>query len=239
MIDPSASRADTRATIVEVAAGLLREHGPTAVTTRRVAATAGVQAPTIYRLFGDKDGLLDAVAEHTMATFVSTKAAVVAAASADGIDPLDDLHAGWSAQIDFGVSNPALFALLSDPDRVARSPAAVSGKHVLEERVHRVALTGRLRVSEPRAVGLIQAAGIGAIQTLLSTPPEHRDPGLADALFEAVLHHILTDANRSADHSETLAATVAFRAVAPRLHTLSTAERHLLADWLDRALAGH
>jgi AcrR family transcriptional regulator len=36
--------------------------GRRAVTTRAVAAGAGVQAPTIYRLFGDKDGLLDALA---------------------------------------------------------------------------------------------------------------------------------------------------------------------------------
>jgi hypothetical protein len=43
-------------------------------------------------------------------------------------------------------------------------------RRVLESRVHRVAVTGRLGVSEQRAVNIIQAAGIGAIQTLLSTP---------------------------------------------------------------------
>ena len=68
------SRSATRSIIIDVAAQLLQEHGPLAVTTRGVADRAGVQAPTIYRLFGDKDGLLDAVAEHVMATFVSAKA---------------------------------------------------------------------------------------------------------------------------------------------------------------------
>ena len=63
-----AGRRGTRANLVEVAAQLLREQGPTGVTTRAVAQAAGVQAPTIYRLFGDKDGLLDAVAEHVFAT---------------------------------------------------------------------------------------------------------------------------------------------------------------------------
>jgi hypothetical protein len=29
--------------------------------------------------------------------------------------------------------------------------------------------------------GTIQAAGLGVIQTLLATPPEHRDPGLANS----------------------------------------------------------
>jgi len=46
-------RGETRSTLVRVAARLLRERGAAAVTTRAVAEAAGVQAPTIYRLFGD------------------------------------------------------------------------------------------------------------------------------------------------------------------------------------------
>jgi AcrR family transcriptional regulator len=235
VIDAPSRRSDTRARIVEVAARLLREHGPAAVTTRGVAEEAGVQAPAIYRLFGDKDGLLDAVAEHVMATYVAGKAAIVQAASADNVDPLDDLRAGWEMQIEFGVANPALFRLLSDPDRVVHSPAAQAGRRVLESRVRRVAASGRLRVSEQRAVDVIQAAGIGVIQTLLSTPPERRDAGLAQSMYEAVLGQILTDAPEPPAHGP-MAATVAFRAVAPHLDMLSAAERRLLADWLDRAV---
>ena len=235
MIDVTSTRADTRSRIVDVAARLLREEGPAAVTTRGVADGAGVQAPTIYRLFGDKDGLLEAVAEYVMATFVSAKAEIVSAASAADIDPLDDLRAGWAMQIDFGVANPAIFRLLSDPGRVLHSPAAQSGKRVLESRIHRVAATRRLRVGERRAVDLIQAAGIGTIQTLLSTTPDHRDPGLADAMFEAVLGQILIDAPDRAEGGS-IATAVAFRAIAPGLHMLSESERQLLAEWLDRAI---
>ena len=68
---------DTRARIVDAAARLLREAGPAAVTTRGVAEAAGLQAPAIYRLFGDKDGLLEAVAEHVLATWVDSKARTV------------------------------------------------------------------------------------------------------------------------------------------------------------------
>lgn len=39
-----------------------------AVPTRPVAKVAGVPAPTIFWKFGDKDGLMGAVAEHVMAT---------------------------------------------------------------------------------------------------------------------------------------------------------------------------
>src|SRR5215203_1814232 len=134
MAEETSRRSDTRSRIVDVAARLLREQGPAGVTTRGVAEAAGVQAPAIYRLFGDKDGLLDAVAEHVMATQVSGKEAVVQAASADGVDPLDDLRAGWEAQIEFGVANPGLFRLLSDPDRALSSPAAQAGRQVLAAR---------------------------------------------------------------------------------------------------------
>jgi len=231
----TSSRSDTQSKIVDVAARLLREHGPAAVTTRRVAEGAGVQAPTIYRLFGDKNGLLDAVAEHVMATYVSAKAAIVEAASTDDVDPLDDLRAGWETQIDFGVANPTLFGLLSDPCRELRSPAAQSGKHVLKSRIHRIAVTGRLRVSEQRAVELIHAAGTGTVLTILSTPLEQRDHGLVEDMYDAVLRQILTNAPERARNGS-MATAVACRAIAPRLDMLSDAERQLLAEWLDRAI---
>ena len=131
-------------------------------------------------------------------------------ASADDVDPLDDLRAGWQSQIAFGVANPALFRLLSDPTRVAGSPGAQQGRRVLEARVHRIAAAGRLRVSEPRAVGMIPAGGVGVIQTLLATPPQHRDPELAERMYEAVLAQILTDAPAPADGGP-IATAVTFR----------------------------
>lgn len=235
MIDTTVRPTETRARIVDVAARLLRERGPAAVTTRGVADGAGVQAPAIYRLFGDKDGLLEAVAEHVMTTFVTAKAMVVEAASAGDVDPVDDLRAGWQTQIDFGIANPALFRLLSDPGRVVRSPAARAGRQLLESRVHRVAVRGELGVGERRAVDLIQAAGIGTIHTILSTPQDLRDPGLADAAFDAVLRQILVEPPERSG-SGSLAAAVAFRAIAPGLDMLSVAERKLMTEWLDRAI---
>jgi hypothetical protein len=133
--------------------------------------------------------------------------------------------------IDFGVGNPSLFRLLSDPDRVRQSPAARTGREVLEARIHRVAATGRLRVSEQRATSLLQAAAIGAIQTLLATPPEDPDPGLAESMCDAVLGQIITDppAPAPAD-GDTIATAVALRAMAPRLDALTRAERQMLAS---------
>ena len=231
-----ATRTDTRAAIVEAAADLLREGGSTAVTTRGVAETAGVQAPTIYRLFGDKDGLLEAVAEHVMADFVAVKTTAVEAATAADLDPLDDLRASWHQQISFGMTNPAVFRLLSDPDRVVASPAASAGRAVLAARVHRLAMTGRLRVSEQRAVDLIQAAGVGTIQAQLSRPVDQRDPELGDVMLEAVLGRILTDASTEVP-SGAVTTAIALRALVPQLEGLSHSEQQLLIDWLDRVAA--
>ena len=63
----------TRERIVETAASLLADGGREAVTTRAVATAAGVQPPTIYRLFGDKVGLLDAVTEHGFQAYLATR----------------------------------------------------------------------------------------------------------------------------------------------------------------------
>ncbi|RSM67968.1 TetR/AcrR family transcriptional regulator [Kibdelosporangium aridum] len=225
----NASRHKTRERIVEVAAQLLRTQGPHAVTTRAVAQAAEMQAPTIYRFFEDKDALLDAVAEHIFAAYVAGKTLVE-----DSGDPVADLRAGWDMHIDFGLTNPAVFGLLTAPGRGARSPAAAAGLEVLRARVHRVAAAGRLRVTERRAIELIHAAGTGTVLALLSVPPQDRDLGLADAMYEAMMRSILTDAPTLPADSPT-AVAVAFRAVAPKLPMLTSAERALLAEWLDRA----
>ncbi|NHC46457.1 TetR/AcrR family transcriptional regulator [Motilibacter aurantiacus] len=226
-------RPDTSARIVEAAARLLREHGPTAVTTRAVADAAGVQAPAIYRAFGDKDGLLEAVAEHVLAGQVAAKAATVEAARAEDADPVEELRAGWRSQIEFGLANPALFRMLSDPDRALRSPAARAGRDVLAARVRRIAEAGRLQVPEQRAVDLVQAAGVGTVTTLLATAPERRDPTLAEAMLDAVLREVLVG-RPAPTRPGPASAAVALRAQAHALDVLSAAERALLAEWLER-----
>ena len=114
---PVHDHGDVRSGIVEAAARLLRTEGAHAVTTRAVARQAGVQPPTIYRLFGDKDGLIDAVAEHVMAAYVSEK---TDAAARPDTDPVAELHEAWRAHVAFGVANAELYVLLTPP---AAAPA--------------------------------------------------------------------------------------------------------------------
>ncbi|MGW5714647.1 TetR/AcrR family transcriptional regulator [Amycolatopsis sp. NPDC003865] len=202
-------RSETRTRILDTAARLLHDEGAAALTIRAVARAAGLQAPALYRFFEDKDALLDAVAEHVLAAYVSEKK------PNEDSDPVEDLRTGWAAHIGFGLANPALFGLLVTPGR--ESPAAEAGLAVLRARVRRVAEAGRLRVPEPLAVELIHAAGTGAVLTLLARPAE----GLADAMYDAVAARILTGAP-------------APPAIPPEPPTLTAAERALLQEWLDR-----
>ena len=226
--DPGSTRDRTRAQLVEVAADLLATQGQDAVTTRSVALAAGVQAPTIYRLFGDKNGLLDAVAEHGFATYVACKPPV-----GTGADPVDGLRAGWELHVGFGLANPELFRLLHTALRTPGGrAAAAAGVSVLRDRVHRVAEAGRLRVTERRAVDLIHAAGTGVVFTLIDQAEDERDDTLADTAWESVCAAILTDA--TAPSAGPAAAAVTLRAALPDLTALTAAERALLGDWLDR-----
>ncbi|CAN5236038.1 TetR/AcrR family transcriptional regulator [soil metagenome] len=226
---PPSPRDDTRQRLIEVAADLLATKGPAAVTTRSVAVAAGVQAPMIYRLFGDKDGLLSAVAEHGFASYLAQKRVAVV-----DDDPVADLRAGWDLHVGFGLANPALFRLMHTAMQTPDGRSAVeAGADVLRNRVLRVARAGRLRVAEQRAVHLIHAAGTGVVFALID-PPEHlRDPGLADLAWVAVCAAILTDADTSRS-SGPIVAAVALRAALPDLAMFTPGESGLLGEWLDR-----
>jgi AcrR family transcriptional regulator len=220
------------ARIVEAAATLLAGGGLPAVTTRAVAHAAGVQAPTIYRLFGDKDGLLEVVAQQVMASYVADKQAQPSTPH-----PVDDLRAAWHRHIEFGLANPDLFALLHAHGGRPPLAAAAAGIEVLRGRVHRIAAAGMLCVDEPRAVAMIHAAGTGAVLTTLEVPADRRDHGLADAMLDAVLDAVLTSAPASPPaKAEATALTAQFATSVPDLPGLTGAERTLLTEWLSRSL---
>lgn len=220
---------DVRARVVAAAAALIAAGGPDAVTTRAVAAAARVQAPTIYRLFGDKRGLLDAVAQAGLAAYVAAKAV-----REPHPDPVQELREGWDMHVAFGLAHPGLFAIMAgDPGSRSVSPAVAAGLAVLRRRVRNIALAGRLRVGEGRAVALIEAAGQGAVLTLLRQPAGQGDAGLATLAREAVIAAI-TGETDGADASPAQGAAITLRASLDALLMLSAGEKHLLAELLDR-----
>lgn len=227
--DIAADAPDARARILQAASDLVTAGGVAALTTRAVAAAASVQAPTLYRLFGDKRGLLDAVAEHGLAAFVNEKEQ-----EPRDPDPVCDLRGAWERYITFGLDNPAVFAIMSEVGRTAPpSPATLAGLTVLRERVALIARAGRLRVPEERAVALIHAAGVGTVTTLLATPSDRRDPELGRLALDAVLGVLVSeDVEPRPAASASLA--IGLRAHLDEATALSPGERLLMRELLDR-----
>ncbi|MGY2894864.1 TetR/AcrR family transcriptional regulator [Deinococcus sp. UYEF24] len=218
-----------RARVLDAAVVLLTEQGRDALTTRSVAAAAGVQAPTLYRLFGDKRGLLDAVAAYGYGAYLKTKQDGV-----PGGDPLDDLRAGWDQHVEFGLTSPAIYTLMvGDPRPGEPSAADLAGRAYLERKIRVLAQAGRLRMSEERAAALMHASGSGVVLTLLSVPESQRDLGLSAVARESVMAAIATD--RPLQRPAGVAgAAVTLKALLSEEAPLTPGERVLLGELLDR-----
>jgi AcrR family transcriptional regulator len=219
--------------MVRAAAELLASGGREAVSTRAVSAAAAVQAPTIYRQFGDMRGLLDAAASRSFADYLRTKRTRPREA-----DPVDDLRRGWDLHVEFGLTNPAVYALLyGDPRPDARPAVVREGDVILRGLVQRIAEAGRLRVAVERAAQMMHAACRGVTLSLISTPVEERDKSLSEVTREAILSVISTDASTTEAKSEDdllAVRAVALKAVLRKSRALTPTEVALLSEWLDR-----
>ncbi|MFF1685125.1 MULTISPECIES: TetR/AcrR family transcriptional regulator [unclassified Streptomyces] len=225
-------REEPRQRVIEAAADLLAREGRDAVTTRAVAVAAGLQPPAIYRLFGDKDGLLEAVAEHGFAEFLASKTVVPPPQ-----DPVEDLRAGWDLAVEFGLDNPALYTLMYSEPAPARSSAAFeAGMKILMGRIRRLAAAGWLRVDEELAVMIIHATARGAVLTWLSLPDDRRNPALLTTLRESMVATV-TNQEPAVQAAGPAGAARALRAALPEQTILSGAEQHLLTEWLGRLAA--
>ncbi|MGP3937391.1 TetR/AcrR family transcriptional regulator [Nonomuraea sp. KM88] len=231
-----------RDTILDAAADLLAREGRDAVSTRAVCKAAGVQAPILYRLFGDKQGLLDAVASRGLTSYIAEKRRITPSG-----DPVDDLRRGWDAHIGFGLAEPALYSLIYGSSRPGAEPeGAKQAAEILAGLVHRVALAGRLRVPEERAARVIHAAGRGTALALIATPEADRDMEAARIVREAIIHAITEPApapgsaraGSARAGGDVVAGAITLKAALGDLKVLSPSESQLLGDWLDRIIEG-
>jgi AcrR family transcriptional regulator len=226
--------------ILQAALGLLETGGVEAVSTRAVSAAADVQPPTIYRHFGDMQGLLNAVASAGFAAYLEAKGT-----RATYSDPVQQLRDGWNLHLEFGLTHPHLYTLMyaAATKSGTQGPAALEGFAILRTLLQRVAEAGRLAVSVERAAAMIHGAAMGLTLSLLSAPV--RDDTLSDLMLEAVLNAILTpepsqsraQPETSVVRSQATAHAVSLAALLPELQVpFSAAERSLLAEWLDRLM---
>jgi AcrR family transcriptional regulator len=229
-------KARTRQQILQVAAGLLERDGLHAVSTRSVAAAAGIRAASLYQLFGDKDGLLAALALHGFDLYLSAKHTLSATD-----DPVADMRRGWDLHVDFGLRHPAFYLLMFGTDRPGHRPPAADEVHDLLLRfLDNVAAAGRLRIPPPLAARLCAAAVTGVTLSLIGTPPGQREPEISARLRDTLIDSLVTGPQPPADTAlpaRALALDTALTAADHATVPLRPTETALLHDWLHR-LAG-
>lgn len=222
-------RGDVKMRLIQAAIHLLQEGGREALTTRAIAELAEVQAPTLYRQFGDMRGLLDAVAEHGVKMALQNKKSYQ-----PGDDPINDLRHMWDMHVDFGLANPGIYSLCFGEIRPDMSPpAAGEAKRLLSQVIERIALTGRLMISETRATSLVYSASSGVVLTLLNTPESERDIGLSHDMRDAVIAS-MTNETVSITHSSMKTAAITLRASVTGAESLSPGEKMLLNELLGK-----
>ncbi|MFF0296230.1 TetR/AcrR family transcriptional regulator [Kitasatospora sp. NPDC004614] len=224
---------DPRERILAAAAELLAQGGSEAMSTRAVGAAAGVQAPTLYRLFGDKQGLLDAVVNYGFARYLAEKAS-----RTPGPDPVDDLRRGWDLHVGFGLAQPAFYTLMYNAARPGEAvEAAERAGRMLTAMLERVARDGRLRLPVPMAAQMLRAAALGVTLTLIAEPPATRDVALSVRTRETVLAAITCAPAPAPEQLTPAALAIALDATLPEQpDRFTAAETALLREWLNRLM---
>src|SRR3954447_22587188 len=109
---------DLRAAMISAAERQLAASPDNDIATRAVCEAVGVTQPVLYRLFGDKRGLLDALADQGLERYAARKGNLK-----ETDDPVADLRAGWDDHMDFAFANPALYQLMFVPRPWSQSVA--------------------------------------------------------------------------------------------------------------------
>ncbi|WP_084961085.1 TetR/AcrR family transcriptional regulator [Thermoactinospora rubra] len=227
---------DTRERILHAAAELLAQSGGEPVSTRAVCQAAGVGAPTLYHHFGDKRGLLDAVAAYGFERYLAEKRAMPPAD-----DPVQRLRDGWDLHVEFGLRHPAFYVVMYGSAQPGKPPtAAAEGQEILLGMLNDVARAGRLAVAPETAARMIHSAAVGVVLTLIAED-RHAPDDLSARTRDALIAAVTTPDEAAARGDTPLAAqATALRATLTASSAgipLTAAERTLLDEWLDRLAA--
>jgi AcrR family transcriptional regulator len=223
---------DARTRILEAAASLLAESPERDVSTRAVCEAANVGAPMLYRLFGDKNGLLAAVVDYRFGRYMTDKRNRPPAA-----DPVDDLYVAWDNHVAFALENPTIYRIVYSPS-LAKLPAAADEAHrLLVEWMDRCAEAGKLKLPPDVAAQTFTAACVGVTLSLLSQPDIYDDPDLSDRVRDAIIRELIVETGDSSGERDTdilKPAAVQMAALLRRTPTpLSEPEVLMMLQWLN------
>ena len=99
---------DLRRVVLEASLDLIKKEGLEALSMREVARRAGVSHQAPYHHFGDREGILVALAEEGFRRLTAEVAKAIGGAA----DPLARLEAAGTAYVMFALRNPAFFKIM-------------------------------------------------------------------------------------------------------------------------------
>jgi AcrR family transcriptional regulator len=224
--------------MLEAAEELLNASPDRDIATRAVCEAVGVGAPVLYRLFGDKNGLLSALVDYGFDRYLATKRG-----AAPSADPVVDLRNGWDTHVEFAKAHPAVYRLMFSPSFTTVPSAAQEAMRLLREVLDRCAAAGALRVGTDVAAQMIMSANIGVALNLVTQPENYPAPELSRQVRDAVHAAVLVPggggaAQADGDEGSLVVAALQLAAILRNRPTeLGDPETALLLHWLD-TLAG-
>lgn len=214
------------------ASELLSQSASGGISTRAVCDAAGTSQPVLYRLFGDKEGLLSAVVDHVWDQYLSMKRA----ADKSG-DPLDDLYSGWDSHVAFALDHPHAYRLLFGTPLSVPAEAGQEAMRLLQDNLDRLAAQGRLTVTPEEAARIVMAANTGIALSLILRGHQYPDKKISTAMRDTVYRSLLSDAGASAEEQAPVIAATTIRAALtqpPTEELFTRSEAALLSEWLKR-----
>ncbi|MER5756942.1 TetR/AcrR family transcriptional regulator [Streptomyces sp. NPDC002088] len=202
-MSPRPLQPEVRNALLETAASVLAEEGPSGLSSRRLAKDVGTSSTAVYTYFGSMDDLVRAVVHEGFARLNVSMSAI-----GDSDDPVADVVAHgrvyrWNAfkhthlyQVMLGLGNVAGFSLTNDDRR--------HGRYVLDiliSSVQRCMDVGRFRDGDAELVAHQFWTALHGIVTL-ELGGYLFEPYDAEACFNAQVHSLLVGNgdNRQAAH---------------------------------------
>jgi AcrR family transcriptional regulator len=183
---------DLERAMVEAAVHMIQEAGVPGLTLREVGARLGVSRTALYRHFDDKAALVARVAAEGFRLFHETLARAVAAAAADGGDPLQAMA---GAYVDFALANRSHYETMFGgylenwgryPDLIEHADKAFG---ILLNTIRDEQRNGRIGPGDPVEIAEITwslshgIATLGAARHLTRTPTSVRDLAVMGCRF--------------------------------------------------------
>ncbi len=182
-------RTDAQRAILDATEALLVEDGYEQFSMRRLVERCGYTAPTIYRYFGDKRGLIDALLEERIRRLLSRFRGIPSER-----DPVETVRALAEEFVRFGLENPTHYRLLTAyrPESEPRPPAAEEAEAFFEQPLEVLIRDGRLVTKDlEEAKQCLWALLHGVISLRTSRPDYAWSSSLLATSLQALLHGLV------------------------------------------------